>query len=182
MGNIIRKRKLFWVWQWQKEENWINAMAAKGLLLTEVGFCRYEFEEGEPGAYQYCMQMLKGAASKKRNQEYIEFLKDTDIKCIGTVGSWIYLRRKTEEIPFSLFSDLDSKMQYLARIGRTFLFLTILQFVASLCNFHAWMSGSGSVNLMAGIIFLFTGAAWRFAAASLFYRVREMKGELVLRE
>lgn len=38
MGNIIRKRKLFWVWQWQKEENWINAMAAKGLLLTEVGF------------------------------------------------------------------------------------------------------------------------------------------------
>ena len=51
-----------WVWQWQKEENWINAMAAKGLLLTEVGFCRYEFEEGEPGAYQYCMQMLKGAA------------------------------------------------------------------------------------------------------------------------
>ena len=62
MGTIIRKRKLFWVWQWQKEENWINAMAAKGLLLTEVGFCRYEFEEGEPGAYQYCMQMLKGAA------------------------------------------------------------------------------------------------------------------------
>lgn len=68
------------------------------------------------------MQTLKGSAGKKRNQEYIEFLKDIDIKCIGAVGSRIYLRRKTEQTPFSLFSDLESKTQYLARIGRIFFF------------------------------------------------------------
>lgn len=182
MGTIIRKWELFWVWQWEKEENWINDMAARGLILTEVGFFRYEFEEGKPGAYQYCMQMLKGSAAKKENQEYIEFVKDTGVEYLGAAGCRIYLRRKAGQTPFSLFSDLDSKMQYLARIGRTFLFLTILQFVASLCNFHAWMSGSGSVNLMAGIIFLFTGAAWGFAAANLFFRVRDLKKESLLRE
>ena len=182
MGEKIRKRKLFWVWQWKKEEKWINDMAARGLLLTEVGVFRYDLEEGEPGAYQYCMQMLKGSAGKKRNQEYIKFLKDTDIKCIGAVGSWIYLRRKTAQTPFSLFSDLDSEMHYLARLGRTFLFLSISQFVAGFCNFSAWLIGSGSVNLMVGIIFLFAGAAWGFAAAGLFCRVRALKKESLLRE
>ena len=182
MGEKIRKRKLFWVWQWEKEENWINDMAARGLLLTEVGVFRYEFEEGKPGAYQYCMQTLKGSAGKKRNQEYIEFLKDIDIKCIGAVGSRIYLRRKTEQTPFSLFSDLEYKTQYLARIGRIFFFLMISQLVACIGNFYAWLSGSGNMKLMIGIFFLFTGAVWGFAAAGLFCRVRNLKKESVLRE
>lgn len=37
-------RKLFWVWDFDKEEKWLNEMAAKGLSLVAVGFCKYEFE------------------------------------------------------------------------------------------------------------------------------------------
>ena len=49
MRKIIHK--LFWVRQFDKEENWLNEMAAKGLALVGVGFCRYEFEECTPGEY-----------------------------------------------------------------------------------------------------------------------------------
>lgn len=52
-GHSYEKKihKLFWVWQFDNEENWLNEMAAKGLALVGVGFCRYEFEECTPGEY-----------------------------------------------------------------------------------------------------------------------------------
>jgi hypothetical protein len=34
---------LFWVWDFDKEEKWLNEMAAKGLSLVSVGFYKYEF-------------------------------------------------------------------------------------------------------------------------------------------
>ena len=41
--------KLFWVWDFDKEEKWLNEMAAKGLSLVSVGFCKYEFSDRVPG-------------------------------------------------------------------------------------------------------------------------------------
>ena len=37
-------RKWFWAWDFEKEEKWLNEMAAKGLALVGVGFCKYEFD------------------------------------------------------------------------------------------------------------------------------------------
>ncbi|MBQ3859711.1 MAG: DUF2812 domain-containing protein, partial [Clostridia bacterium] len=45
-------RKWFWGWDFDKEEAWLNEMAAKGLALVSVGLGRYEFEETEPGEYR----------------------------------------------------------------------------------------------------------------------------------
>ena len=41
----------FWVWQFEKEEEWLNEMAANGWVLESVGFCRYTFVRCEPGEY-----------------------------------------------------------------------------------------------------------------------------------
>ena len=43
--------KWFWVWQFEKEEEWLNEMAANGWVLESVGFCRYSFVRCEPGEY-----------------------------------------------------------------------------------------------------------------------------------
>lgn len=40
MRKVIRK--VFMVWDFDKEEAWLNEMAAKGLSLVSVGWCRYE--------------------------------------------------------------------------------------------------------------------------------------------
>ena len=37
MRRIIKK--LFFVWDFDKEEKWLNEMAAKGLCLVSTGFC-----------------------------------------------------------------------------------------------------------------------------------------------
>ena len=36
-------------WDYEKEERWLNDMAAKGLALSDYSWCRYAFEETPRG-------------------------------------------------------------------------------------------------------------------------------------
>ena len=53
--------KWFWVWQFEKEEEWLNEMAANGWVLESVGFCRYTFVRCEPGTYSVRITKKSGA-------------------------------------------------------------------------------------------------------------------------
>ena len=44
-------RKLFFLWEYEKEEEWINQMAREGWMLIRTGFRKYVFEKGTPGKY-----------------------------------------------------------------------------------------------------------------------------------
>ncbi|MBR1990215.1 MAG: DUF2812 domain-containing protein [Firmicutes bacterium] len=44
-------RKWFWVWEFDKEEQWLNTMAQSGWVLDSVGFCKYNFVKCGPGEY-----------------------------------------------------------------------------------------------------------------------------------
>lgn len=44
-------KKTFWIWQLEKEEEWLNQMAAEGWCLISVGYRRYEFEQVPPGLF-----------------------------------------------------------------------------------------------------------------------------------
>ena len=114
MRRIVHK--LIFVWDFDKEERWLNEMAAKGLCLVGVGFCRYEFEECEPGEYNICMQLLEKSVKDPESQKYIEFLEATGAEHIGTFTRWVYFRKKAELGSFELFSDNASRVKYLKRI------------------------------------------------------------------
>ncbi|MBO4299305.1 MAG: DUF2812 domain-containing protein [Clostridia bacterium] len=103
--------KWFWVWEFEKEEEWLNEMAMKGWALDSVGFCRYTFEKCEPGEYNVRLEM-HGA-----DQEYIDFMKDTGAEYVGRMVAWIYFRKKATDGPFDLFSDIDSRIEHLKRIS-----------------------------------------------------------------
>lgn len=104
--------KWFWVWEFEKEERWLNEMAAAGWVLAAVGWCRYVFERCEPGEYVVRLEM--------RGSEplYMDLMADTGAEYIGRVIQWIYFRRKSEYGPFDLFSDIDSRVQHLGKIAR----------------------------------------------------------------
>ena len=69
--------KCFFVWDFDKEEQWLNEMAAKGLALVSVGFCKYEFEDCVPGEYRVCLQLLDKLPRHPEMQKYIEFMEET---------------------------------------------------------------------------------------------------------
>ena len=43
--------KLFFVWDFEKEERWLNEMAQEGWVLDNTGFSFYTFVRCEPGEY-----------------------------------------------------------------------------------------------------------------------------------
>ena len=51
--------KGFFVWNFEKEEKWLNEMAAKGFALISVGPFRYEFEDSLPDEYEVRLELLK---------------------------------------------------------------------------------------------------------------------------
>ena len=114
---MIRKvRKLFFVWQFDKEEKWLNEMSANGLQLKSVGFCTYNFEVGTPGEYIYRLELLDKHPTHVRSEQYIRFIEDTGAEHIGSIFRWVYFRRKASLGGFELYSDLKSRISHLNRI------------------------------------------------------------------
>ncbi len=126
--------KAFLVWNFDKEEKWLNEMAAKGLCLVSVGFCKYEFEDCEPGEYKVRLQLLENNHNAPESQKYIEFLESTGVEHIGSFMRWVYFRKKTAYGEFALFSDNTSQIQYLSTLISFIAAITIANVLVGICN------------------------------------------------
>ena len=141
-------RKWFWVWEFDKEERWLNQMALSGWALVEVGFCRYVFDACEPGAYIIRLQMCP------RDENYLSFLEETGAEYIGRVVQWIYLRREAALGDFQLFSDKGSRLQHLSWIARVLLAVGVMNLVIGVVNaFNG--SPIGAVNVVLGTLLMY---------------------------
>ena len=110
--------KQFFIWNWDEEERWVNDMAAQGWHFVKFGFpCRYTFERGEPGAYQYRIQALDKRIGSKESQDYLAFLRDMNIELVDSYLFWVYLRKPADGQPFELFSDVESKLKHMRRFA-----------------------------------------------------------------
>lgn len=132
--------KVFTVAEFEKEENWLNEMSAKGLQLTDVGLCRYVFEEGIHSEYVYRLELLENMPAHPESAAYIRFMEEMGVEHVGSMLRWVYFRKKASDTPFDIYSDLDSKTRHFRRINL-------------LCN---WLIGA---NLAAGVVnlLLFAG-------------------------
>lgn len=116
MSEHMIKHKLFFIWNWDAEEIWLNRMAGQGWNLIKPGVFRYEFEKGEPGEWQYRLQALKYNVSAAESQEYLAFIESMGIEVVGTFLYWVYFRQKADQGPFEIFSDTASKIKHMKRI------------------------------------------------------------------
>lgn len=121
-------KKWFWVWEFEKEEIWLNTMAQSGWLLDGLGFCKYHFVACEPGTYNIRLEM------RGYDEEYLEFMAQTGAEYVGRMAKWIYFRKKVEDGPFDLFSDLDSRIRHLDRIGKMLNGITLANFAIGVGN------------------------------------------------
>ena len=131
--------RCFTVWNFEKEERWLNSMAQSGWVLDGVGFCTYHFIACKPGAYTVRLEM------HGPDEAYIDFMRETGAEYIGRVFQWIFFRKKAEDGEFDLFSDLDSRIAHLARIGRMLAAVGGANLLIGLANLHGpgrlgWMN------------------------------------------
>ena len=151
-------RKWFWAWDTDKEEKWLNEMAATGLSLISVGLISYEFEETLPGEYQIRRQFMEHSLRHPETEKYIHFLEETGIQHVGTYSIHAYFRKKTADGAFELISDYDSRVKS----------LTVLQnaiIIANIPNlFNCWNMLNMFIQLRYPV-FLFCSLLSLFVAA-----------------
>lgn len=104
--------KWYWVWDFDKEDDWLNDMALNGWVLDSVSFCTYRFVRCEPGEYSVHTEMHPA------DEAYVDFMRETGAEYVGRMMLWMYFRKKTADGPFDLFSDIDSRIGHLDKIGR----------------------------------------------------------------
>lgn len=180
MKHVIHK--VFFIWEYEKEEKWINEMAAKGLLLTDVGFCRYVFEEGTPGAYQYSLEMLPNAVNHPESRKYMEFLEETGAEHVGTMKRWVYFRKSGSDAPFELYSDLDSKIKHMQNIYRLSGILAGICVVSGCTNLSMGINLDSPANIGVAIPCLIFGLLIAWGAGRMTKPLKILKAERKLRE
>ncbi len=177
MRKVIHK--WFWVWDFDKEEKWLNEMAAKGLALVAVGWCRYEFEDSVPGEYQICLDFLGSRCNGVENEKYITFLEETGAEQVGTMSRWVYFRKKASGETFQLFSDYASRIRYLTQIIRFVAMIGGLNLYFGCYNmfmlfqmrqYHIYINLFGIINFL-------IAAACAFGILRIARRRKELKTE-----
>lgn len=180
MKKVIHK--LFFAWDFEKQEKWLNEMSAKGLNLDGVGFCKYIFEEGMPGEYIYRLELLEKGPTHAESEQYIRFLEDTGVEYVGSITRWVYFRKKAADGEFDLFSDIDSRIKHLNRLTSSFGVLAIAEFLISLSNLIVFFSNGYRPNMYIGLLTIAAGLLLTFGFCRIAMRTRKLKKERILRE
>lgn len=142
-------RKWIWVWEFDKEERWLNAMAQQGWVLDKLAFCRYEFVRCEPGEYTVRLEM------REHDEAYLSFMADTGAEYVGRMAKWIYFRKKTELGPFDIFSDTESRIAHLDRIIWMLRVVSAANLLIALVNARQPVAAMGWVNLLAAGLLMY---------------------------
>ncbi len=90
----MRKKicKWFFAWNFDKEETWLNEMAATGLALVAVSGICYTFEQSEPGEYGIRIELLNDLPSHPESEQYIRLLgkrRGESVRCGGCISQQV---------------------------------------------------------------------------------------------
>ena len=94
----------------EKEEKWLNKMAAQGWALTNCTFFVYTFEKSEPGEWIYHIEYLERDLSSTQTQEYLSFMNEKGVETVSHFASQTYFRKKVATGSFELFFNTASRI------------------------------------------------------------------------
>ncbi len=175
-------RKLFFAWQHEEEENWLNAMSNKGFQLEQVGLISYTFNEGTPGEFIYRLELLENLPSHPESTAYLRFLEETGVEHLGSLLRWVYLRKKAGDGEFNLYSDIDSRIKHFKRIQWLLLVVAIINIPlisSTLVNYRNLgdIRMIITVTLQFLVVALLAGGLFKITA-----KIKKLMSEKLLRE
>lgn len=140
----------------EAEEKWLNEMAQKGWNFVKYKFGRFYFEKGTPGEFIYRLEMLDERPGDKQSKEYIEFMKENGIEMVDSYNTWVYFRKRAEDGPFEIYTDIPSRIKHYKKIANVFGIVALINLSIALINlnittFNQFLS---IINFIAAIILL----------------------------
>lgn len=174
--------KLFWAWEFEKEEKWLNEMSAKGFQLVAVGPFRYVFDDAIKGQYEYRLELLDNFPSSSKSVDYIRFLEETGVEHVGSMLRWAYFRKKASDGKFELYSDIDSKIKYYKRFIVLFLGISPLMIFNLVKNIADFGKFGISINLILAILSAILVFMIGRGAYTINQKIQQLKKEKLIRE
>lgn len=189
MRTVIHK--LFWMWQLDEEENWINEMSQHGYSLEHAGRITFEFDETEAGKYTYRTLFLKGSGSSSENIKYFRFLEDMGIRVVCYINypgtCIVYTRALSEDYPegIDLFSDIDSKIRSIKVYVGYMIFVMAFTLFASLLNLGVVLGNLQHimwVNILCAIVTFVLFVCATVSTVRMLIEISKLKKERVIHE
>ena len=165
--------KCFFIWDYDKQEAWLNRMSAKGLHLQAVSSWKYVFEKGLPSEYIYCIIRFEKSPNERVN--YIRSIVDNGAEHISTCRNWIYFRKKSGK--FELFLDFESHINHLNRVLWTTGIYSFINGINAFFQFSSWRSSERLSNLMLATLCLIVSILSCYGFLRHFFRKRRIKIE-----
>lgn len=172
---FMKKFKLFFVWEHEKEEEWLTYMSSRGyrLLKASVGFYTFEICDSEDFVYKLDYKRIRG----RKLHDYISFFEDFGWEYVDSLLFWHYFRKRgsTYDLP-ELYSDSESKGQIFKQLIAMISVLAII-FIPVLA-FFVYMLASGKIspgpnNENLGM-FIFDLLIYSFDTFVIFYALRKL--------
>ena len=120
---IMELKKFRLLFDKDVEQDWLNELCRQGWAFKKFFAGVYTFESCQPGEYIYQVDLLPGGGFQASDPDgYMEFMEETGVEVVSRWFRWIILRKRTEDGPFEIYTDVDSQIQMYARIRNMFLF------------------------------------------------------------
>lgn len=113
----LKKMRVFWLTDDQKEEAWLNQMSDSGWQLKKVWGPFYTFDQSSQ-KYTYRLDVVALGQKQEETEAYLAFMKEMEAEQVGRYINWYYFRKKRSDGPFELYSNLDSRLAYLDRVRK----------------------------------------------------------------
>ena len=104
------------------EQDWLNEMSQHGWALNNFSMGVYTFTSCRPGEYIYQVDLLPGTGFSPSDPEgYTEFMEETGVEVVCRWFRWVILRKRAEDGPFEIYTDIDSQIGMYQRIRTMFI-------------------------------------------------------------
>lgn len=169
-------------YSFDKEEKWLNELAAKGLLFERYTFCTYYFTQGTPGEYLYRIELLENLPSHPKSIEYLQFVQETGAEVLCTYFRWVFFRRRAELGPFDLYSDSASKIAHYWRVISFLGAVGLLNLFIGLCDIvQVLVTGTPTFNHLS-VLNLVLGSGLCGLCLRYLHKIRLLKKERMIHE
>ena len=164
-------------YDFEREERWLNEQAAQGWNFVRYGWGGYRFEQGEPDAFVYRIELLPASPKSAASRDYLALLADSGAETVCTWMRWVYLRRPAALGAFELFTDLESRIAHYRRV-LGFLGVLIAALVCGASSIIVTSGQSGGVALWVPLALVVLAIVLiAVPSVRLSRRVRSLRGQ-----
>jgi hypothetical protein len=156
---VRRKHKItmYLAWDYDREEAYMNSMAAQGWQLKKGGLFHHTYEKSD-GLYRYKLDFnSKVTLNPDEYNRYLTIFEEQGWEQINaTINGWHYFRKLyepgTDEEDYELYTDTSSLKEMLGRWNKIARMLQIFYFIYLLFNIIYYSEYGNLISQIASIL------------------------------